>query len=103
MSLELDRDIFDSADARILSTAFAKAWVYVQFDPALGDLHAPERQAELARALMAILKLGDTDPTSLANSAIALLHMSQRSQARPQRRLPVKGQPRRQYDRAAVA
>src|SRR5271168_4509650 len=101
-SLELNLDIFDSAEARILSTAFVKAWAYVQFDPALGDLDASERRSELARALMAILKLGNTDPTSLANSGIALLRMSQRSRARPQRRHPVKAQ-RRQHDGAATA
>jgi hypothetical protein len=75
-SLELERDVFDSADTRILSAAYAKAWTYVQFDPALAALDQPERQSELARALMTILKLGETDPTSLANSAIALLRMS---------------------------
>jgi hypothetical protein len=85
-SLELERDVFDSAETRILSAAFVKAWAYVQFDPALGALDASERQSELARAVMAILKFGETDPTSLANSGIALLRLSQRSRARPQRR-----------------
>ena len=102
-SLELERDVFDSAETRILSTAFTKAWAYVQFDPALGDLDAPERQSELARALMAILKFGDTDPTSLANSSIALLRMSQRNGVRPQRRLPLQAQRRRLHDNAATA
>jgi hypothetical protein len=36
-------------------------------------LQACERQSELARCLMAILKLGDCNPTSIANSAIALM------------------------------
>ncbi len=40
-------------------------------------LEAFERQAELARCLMAVLKLGDSNPTSIANSAIALLRKSQ--------------------------
>jgi len=84
-SLELERDVFDSAETRILSAAFAKAWAYVQSDPALGTLDPSERQSELARALMAILKLGETDPTSLANSGIALVRMSQRSRVRPRR------------------
>ncbi len=84
-SLELGRDVFDSAETRILSAAFAKAWTYVQFDPALGALDASERQSELARALMTILKFGDTNPTSLANSGIALLRMSQRSRVQPGR------------------
>ena len=102
-SLEQERDVFDSAETRVLSTTFAKAWAYVQFDPALGALNASERQSELARALMALLKLGNTDPTSLANSSIALLRMSQRSRVRPQRRLPLQAQRRRLHDNAATA
>ena len=72
-SLELERSIFDSSETEILSTAFIKAWAYVEFDPTLGMLQACERQSELARCLMAILKLGDCNPTSIANSAIALM------------------------------
>jgi hypothetical protein len=85
-SLELERDVFDSTETSILSAAFAKAWSYVQTDPALGSLGAAERQAELARALMTILKFGETNPTSLANSGIALLRMSQRSQMQIEQR-----------------
>ena len=58
-------------------SVFAKAWTFVEFDPTLCMLEAFERQAELARCLMAILKLGDGNPTSIANSAIALLRKSQ--------------------------
>jgi hypothetical protein len=76
-SLEFERSVFDSAETEILSRAFAKAWTYVEFDPALGMLEVWERQAELARCLMAVLKLGDSNPTSIANSAIALLRKSQ--------------------------
>jgi len=72
-SLELERSIFDSSETEILSAAFTKAWAYVEFDPTLGMLDACERQSELARCLMAILKLGDCNPTSIANSAIALM------------------------------
>jgi len=75
--LELERSVFDSDEARILSIAFEKAWAYVQFDPKLGVLEAWERQSELARCLMALLKLGETRPTSLANSAIRVLHQRQ--------------------------
>jgi hypothetical protein len=75
--LELERSVFDSAETEILSRAFAKAWTYVEFDPTLGMLEVWERQAELARCLMAVLKLGDSNPTSIANSAIALLRKSQ--------------------------
>jgi hypothetical protein len=85
--LEVERSVFDSAETRILSTAFAKAWAYVEFDPTLEILDAAERRAELARCLMAILKFGETDPTGLANSAIALLRRSQRGSAGPQRQL----------------
>ena len=77
--LELERSVFDSDEARILSIAFEKAWAYVQFDPKLGVLEAWERQSELARCLMRLLKLGNDNPVSLANSGIALLHKSQRS------------------------
>jgi hypothetical protein len=79
--LQMERSVFDSAEIRILSSAFEKAWGYVEFDPTLGVLAASERQSELARCLMAILKFGETNPTSLANSGIALLRRSQRSRA----------------------
>src|SRR5262249_37259635 len=72
-SLELERSVFDSADIEILSAAFEKAWGYVESDPSLGILNAGERQSELARCLMTLLKLGDSNPVSMANSAIALL------------------------------
>ena len=72
-SLELERSVFDSTETEILSAAFEKAWTYVEFDPDLGALGADERRSELARCLMVLLKLGDTDPISIANSAIALL------------------------------
>jgi hypothetical protein len=78
-SLELERSVFDSDEARILSVAFEKAWTYVQFDSLLGVLEAWERQSELARCLMVLLKPGDNNPVSLANSGIALLHKNQRS------------------------
>ena len=78
-SLELERSVFDSDETRILSAAFEKAWTYVQFDPMLGVLEAWERQSELARCLMALLKLGYDNPVSLANSAIALLRKVQKS------------------------
>lgn len=64
--LELERSIFDSDETQILSAAFEKAWAYVQFDSMLGVLEAWERQSELARCLMALLKLGDDDPVTLA-------------------------------------
>jgi hypothetical protein len=76
-SLELERSVFDSSETEILSAAFAKAWAYVEFDSTLGMLEAYERQSELARCLMAILKLGDSNPTSIANSAIALMRKNQ--------------------------
>ena len=76
-SLELERSVFDSSETEILSAAFAKAWAYVEFDPTLGMLDPNERQSELARCLMAILKLGDCNSTSIANSAIALMRRNQ--------------------------
>jgi hypothetical protein len=79
--LQMERSVFDSAEIRILSSAFEKAWAYVEFDPTLEILDAAERQSELARCLMAILKFGETNPTSLANSGIKLLRRSQRSRA----------------------
>jgi hypothetical protein len=76
--LELERSVFDSDETRILSAAFEKAWAYVQSDPMLGLLEAWERQSELARCLMALIKLGDSNPVSLANSGITLVRKSQR-------------------------
>ncbi len=84
--LELERNIFDSAETQILSTAFQKAWAYVEFDSNLAALDASERQSELARCLMTILKLGESDPISLANSGIALLRMSQKGRGREAQR-----------------
>ena len=75
--LDVERSIFDSPETDLLSTAFEKAWAYVEFDPILGILEASERQAELARCLMTLLKFGETNPISLANSAIRLLHRNQ--------------------------
>jgi hypothetical protein len=46
-------------------------------------LDACERQSELARYLMAILKLGDDNPTSIANSAIALMRKNHSRILRP--------------------
>jgi hypothetical protein len=82
-SLELERSVFDSSETEILSAAFTKAWAYVEFDPTLGLLDACERQSELARCLMTILKLGDSNPTSIANSAIALMQKNQSRISRP--------------------
>ena len=64
-SLELERSVFASDEARILSVAFEKAWTYVQFDPVLGVLEAWERQSELAQCLMVLLKLGDRVPLQI--------------------------------------
>jgi hypothetical protein len=75
--LDLDGGFFDSAEAEILSIAFEKAWAFVEFDSTLGVLEAANRRAELARCLMALLKLGETNPTWLANSAIRTLHQRQ--------------------------
>jgi hypothetical protein len=50
--LDFDRGFFDSAETGILSTAFEKAWAFVEFDPMLGVLEASRRQSELARCLM---------------------------------------------------
>jgi hypothetical protein len=82
-SLELERSVFDSSETEILSAAFTKAWAYVEFDPTLAVLDACERQSELARCLMAILKLGDSNPTSIANSAIALMRRNHARILRP--------------------
>ena len=78
--LELECSVFDTDETQIFSTAFEKAWAYVQFDPMLGILGMWERQSELARCLMRLLKLGNDNPVSLANSGIALLNKNQRSQ-----------------------
>jgi hypothetical protein len=74
---DLEQSVFDTIETNLLGAAFEKAWAYVEFDPMLGALDAWERQSELARCLMAILKRGETNPTSLANSAIRLLRKSQ--------------------------
>jgi hypothetical protein len=83
-ALDSSGDFFDSAETEILSTAFAKAWAFVEFDPVLEVLKASERRFQLARCLMALLKLGKTDSTSLANSAIGILRRNlQRSVRAP--------------------
>lgn len=85
--LDVEGSIFSSAEMDLLSTAFEKAWIYVEFDPMLGVLEAWERQAELARCLTALLKLGEANPTSLANSAIRLLHESQNGEVQKNSRM----------------
>jgi len=78
--LNLGRDFFDSAETEILSMAFEKAWAFVEFDLMLGVLDASERLSRLARCLMALLKQGETDSTSLANSAIKTLRRNRQSE-----------------------
>jgi hypothetical protein len=85
--LNLGQGFFDSAETEILSIAFEKAWAFVEFDPMLGVLEASEKQSQLARCLMALLKLGETDSTSLANSAIKMLRRNRQSGVRKQRAL----------------
>ena len=83
--LNLGRDFFDSAETEILSVAFERAWAFVEFDLMLGVLDASERQSRLARCLMALLKEGETDSTSLANSAIKTLRRDRQSEVRKKR------------------
>lgn len=83
--LDSGGSFFDSAEADLLSMAFEKAWAFVEFDPMLEALEASERQSQLARCLMALLKLGETDPTSLANSAIKMLRRNRQSGVRKHR------------------
>jgi hypothetical protein len=80
-TLDLDRSVFDSNDTRILSVAFERAWAFVAFDPRLEALEESKRQSELARCLMALEKLGETNPTSLANAGIAMLRARHQGRA----------------------
>lgn len=68
--IKLEQSIFNSDETEILATAFEKAWAFVEFDPKLEALEESKRRSELARYLMKLLKLGEMNPTSLANSAI---------------------------------
>jgi hypothetical protein len=86
-TLELERSVFDSHETRILSAAFEKAWAFVEFDPMLGILEASKRQSELARCLMALLKRGKMNPTSLANSGISMLRKNRTGGMRQNREL----------------
>ena len=83
--LNLGQAVFDSAETEILSMAFEKAWAFVEFDPMLAVLEASEKQSQLARCLMALLKLGETVPTPLANSGIKMLRRNRQSEVRKQR------------------
>jgi hypothetical protein len=83
--LNLGQGVFDSAETETLSTAFVKAWAFVEFDPMLALWDAPERQAQLARCLMALLKRGETDPKPPANSAIKMLRRNRQSEVRKRR------------------
>jgi hypothetical protein len=71
--IKLEQSIFNSDETEILATAFEKAWAFVEFDPKLEALEESKRRSELARYLMKLLKLGEMNPTSLANSAIRVL------------------------------
>jgi len=84
--LDSGGNFFDSAETEILSMAFEKAWAFVEFDPMLEVLEASERKSQLARCLMALLKLGESDPTSLANSAIKMLRRNRQSGVSSQNR-----------------
>ena len=75
--IDLGRSVYNSNDTRILSAAFERASGLCKSDPALEALEAPKRRSELARCLMALIKLGETDPTSLANAGIAMLRSKQ--------------------------
>jgi hypothetical protein len=83
--LDLSLGFFDSAETEILSVAFAKAWAFVEFDPMLGVWEPSMKRSQLARCLMTLFKLGETDPTSLANSAIKMLRRNRQSGVRKQR------------------
>jgi hypothetical protein len=83
--LNLGQGVFDSAETDTLSTAFEKAWAFVEYDPMLALWNTPERQAQLARCLMALLKQGETDPTPLANSARKMLRRNWQSEGRTRR------------------
>jgi hypothetical protein len=72
--LDFNRGFFDSVETDILCAAFEKAWAFVESDPGLEGLEVSKRQSELARCLMALEKLGETNPTSLANAAKRTLH-----------------------------
>ena len=80
--LNSNQDFFDSTETETLSAAFVKAWAFVEFDPMLALWDASERQAQLARCLMALLKQGEIDPTPLANSAIKMLRRNRQSEVR---------------------
>jgi hypothetical protein len=83
--LNLGQGVFDSAETEILSMAFEKAWAFVEFDPMLGVWEASEKRSQLARCLMVLLKLGETDPTPLANSGIKMLRRNRQSEVRKRR------------------
>ena len=72
--LDFNRGFFDSVETDILCAAFERAWAFVESDPGFEGLEVSKRQSELARCLMALQKLGETNPTSLANAAIRMLH-----------------------------
>jgi hypothetical protein len=71
---DFDGGFFDSVETDILCAAFERAWAFVGSDPSLEGLEVSKRQSELANCLMALEKLGETNPTSLANAAIRMLH-----------------------------
>jgi hypothetical protein len=75
---DLNDGYFDSVEIGVLSIAFEKAWAFVEFDPMLGQVELTKRQSELARCLMRQLKLGETTPTSLANTAIRMLQKNRK-------------------------
>jgi len=72
-TLDLDRSVFDSNDIRTLSAAFERARTFIESDPDLEVLEISKRQSELARCLTTLEKLGEINPTSLANAGIAML------------------------------
>ena len=76
--LDFNRGFFDSVETDILCAAFERAWAFVGSDPGLEGLEVSKRQSELAGCLMALQKLGETNPTSLANTAIRMLRKNRK-------------------------
>jgi len=69
MSSRLE-NVFDTQGIDLLSTAFQKAWIFVEGDFALEPMNLDQRRAALASSLMDLAKGGRSNPIDLANAAI---------------------------------
>jgi N-acetylglucosamine kinase-like BadF-type ATPase len=82
-------DAFSPEQIEMMRAAFDTAWQFVQADTVLDAVSMPERQAALAKAVIAIAAKGEQGALRMANDAIAQVRkvyaLAPRARQRPSR------------------